>query len=281
MSGQTATVTAIELEGRDTISVDPKNHNVEVQAKGRVLGETPAPVQKPVPVEIEPPKLSTSKAWILIIQLVGNNFIGTFGEGMLMVCLPTIARDLDLAPNLLLWPASVTYLASASFLLIAGSVSDVLGPRRLNTTGSFLQCMFIIATGLSKTGPQLLVFRTFKGIVGSVFSTSGRSMLSTNIERGRLRNFAFAAFMLAFPLGAGLGLVLGGVYASKSSWRVGYWSSGAVGLLLSLSSVWTLPPDPRKHTSFSEARKRLASEIDWVGVFLASASLTILCYVLA
>ncbi|KAF2158497.1 hypothetical protein M409DRAFT_38214 [Zasmidium cellare ATCC 36951] len=233
------------------------------------------------PAETERPKLSTFQAWIVIIQLCGNSFINSFSAGLLMVCLPVMAADLNLPQNLLTWPNSVSALTSGSCYLVMGSVSDVLGARRMNVPGSFLQSIFIIATGASQNGGELIAFRALGGVANALFTPSARAMLSTNIAHGRLRNFGFASMFLAFPLGAGLGLVLGGIYADEANWRVGYYSSGAVGLCLSLLGLCTLPKDEKPLGTAREALDRLAFEIDWMGVALASSSVALLSVVFA
>lgn len=284
----TSTQTVIEQEVLDGIQHNPKIPavvDVAPSSAGRALSSTPSSsppssTHEP-PAEAERPKLSTLQAWIVIIQLCGNNVVNSFSAGVLMVCLPIMAADLRLPSNLLLWPNSVSALTSGSCFLIMGSVSDVLGARRMNIPGSFLQSVFIIATGFSQNGAELIAFRALGGVANALFSPSARSILSNNIAHGRLRNFGFATMFLAFPLGAGLGLVLGGIYADKASWRVAYWSSGALGLVLSLMGLWTLPKDEKPLSSAKEALKRLALEIDWLGVLLASASAALLSYVFA
>lgn len=47
--------------------------------------------------------LSRASAVILITTLSGITFVGSMSGGLLTVGLPTIAKDLDLANNLLLW----------------------------------------------------------------------------------------------------------------------------------------------------------------------------------
>ncbi|KAK4498630.1 hypothetical protein PRZ48_009140 [Zasmidium cellare] len=292
----TITQTAVEQEAIEGIEHNPKIPTVEVgpSSAGRALSSSsssttpssnnsqPASTREtPTEAEAQRPKLSTPQAWIVIVQLCGNNFINSFSAGLLMVCLPIMAADLNLPQNLLTWPNSVSALTSGACYLIMGSVSDVLGARRVNVPGSFLQSVFIIATGSCQNGAELIAFRALGGVANALYTPSARAMLSKNIAHGRLRNFGFATMFLAFPLGAGLGLVLGGIYADKANWRVGYYSSGGLGLFLSLLGLWTLPKDEKPIESVREAARRLALEIDWLGVALASASATMLSVVFA
>lgn len=47
--------------------------------------------------------LSRSRAVLLITTLTGVTFIGSMSSGLLTICLPGIAADLELPDNLLLW----------------------------------------------------------------------------------------------------------------------------------------------------------------------------------
>lgn len=53
--------------------------------------------------ETEPLELSRARAVILVITLTGLTFIGSMSAGLLTVCLPGMAADLNLPDNLLLW----------------------------------------------------------------------------------------------------------------------------------------------------------------------------------
>jgi hypothetical protein len=50
---------------------------------------------------------SKSRAAIIITTVAGVNFLNVMGSGILTVALPTIAEDLGLSTELLLWPASI------------------------------------------------------------------------------------------------------------------------------------------------------------------------------
>jgi hypothetical protein len=53
--------------------------------------------------DIRSVNLSRSSAVILITTLSGITFVGSMSSGLLTVGLPTIAKDLNLPNNLLLW----------------------------------------------------------------------------------------------------------------------------------------------------------------------------------
>lgn len=47
--------------------------------------------------------LSKRRAAVVIFTVAGINFLGAMGSGLLTVALPTMARDVGLSPELLLW----------------------------------------------------------------------------------------------------------------------------------------------------------------------------------
>jgi hypothetical protein len=120
-----------------------------------------------------------------------------------------------------------------------------------------------------------------QGIASALVVPSSISIVSTAVESGKPRNLGFASLGLAMPMGFALGLVLGGVFVSSSlTWRAGYYIGGGIAFVLWLVGIRALPAVATE-PSRASALKRLASEIDWVGATLASASLATFSCVLA
>jgi MFS family permease len=84
--------------------------------------------------------------------------------------------------------------------------------------GCFLQGMFSLACGLSKTGTQLIVYRAISGVAASFYLPSSMSLINEVFPLCKSRNIAFASMGGAQPVGFGLGLVLGGVITSTIGW---------------------------------------------------------------
>lgn len=106
------------------------------------------------PPGVAPKYLPNNVAIAVITQLAGINLLTSFAGGLITVGLPTIAADLQLPQNLLVWPVSVFYLTSCSTLLLAGSLADVIGARTCNLIGCFFLAAFVLACGMAETGIQ-------------------------------------------------------------------------------------------------------------------------------
>jgi MFS family permease len=202
--------------------------------------------------------------------------------GILVVCLPTMARDLELSSALLLWPASVNSLACGCTLLICGSITDVVGGRKMFLVGAFFLTLTTIACGVCKTGIELILFRAVQGLALSLCLPSSVLIITRNIPVGSWRNTAFACLGAGQPVGYSIGLVLGGIFVQSIGWRFGYYIGAILTFVIFLISIFGIPADPVSETqSLSTILKRLKSEIDWIGCLLLSTSLGMFSYVLS
>lgn len=135
-------------------------------------------------------------------------------------------------------------------------------------------------SGVARSGIELIMFRALQGVASALTFPSSISIISKSVEAGKRRNVGFACLGLAMPLGFSFGLVLGGIFVTGLGWQVGFYIGGGASFLLFLIGIWSLPSGI-KPTSRISVWKRLANEVDWVGVVLASTCLAIFSYVLA
>ncbi|KAL6406681.1 hypothetical protein AUP68_09482 [Ilyonectria robusta] len=225
-------------------------------------------------------KTSRLQNAILVVLMSGITFTGSLINGLVTVGLPAITADLKIPPSLAFWPASVSSLATASTLLLAGSVADVLGPRRVDLVGSFASGALMIAAGASRQGSELIALRALQGVGLSLHLASSVSIITKALPQGRGRNLAFSCLGLSQPLGLSVGLVLGGVFVDTIGWRAGWYLSGGLTLLLASIAIWALPRS-NDLRSMKNIWHDMKIKVDWVGAMLASAFMTLLCYLLA
>ncbi|KXH67838.1 major facilitator superfamily transporter [Colletotrichum salicis] len=239
----------------------------------------------PTPTEPEPVRgspscnVSIAKSITVIITLAGMNFLNTMGSGILIAALPRIAQDVGLDESLILWPAAVYNLAAGCLLLIFGAVADVVGAKLMWLTGSYLCVVFTVAVGLSRTGIQIILFRTAVGVSTSACLPTALAFITKTFPKGGWRNVAFSMNGIGFPLGYALGLVFGGIFTDTIGWRWACYMMAIINSALSTAAVWSLPPIHQP--SEKKWTRRLAEDIDWIGAVIMSAALGFLLYVLA
>ena len=233
-----------------------------------------SPVDNPTTV------LSKSRTIIVITQLVLLQLFSSFCNGIIVVGLPSMTRALKLEAGLILWPTSVFYLTAGSCLMLAGSISDVVGTRLMLLAANILLVASALACGLARTGAELIAFRGLQGVASAMAVPASVSIISTNIAHGRPRNLGFSCLGFSSPLGFLLGLVLGGVFVDTVGWRPAFYLAGATTAVSGIFGFWVLPQDHRRSPERS-IWKQLALDIDWVGTIILSTGIATLSYVLA
>ncbi|KAL8396463.1 hypothetical protein RB594_008798 [Gaeumannomyces avenae] len=301
------TTTTITADCRLQTDIPPVSGLVliKAQASGRVLGDAAGHASSTatseersgnpsdnngslVSLDIDRPSANQRPMILTVIAITQPaliNFLTSFTNGIITVCLPTIARSVNLQRQLYLWPVSVFGLTSGSLLLLAGSTADLIGARAVEITGASILGIFALASGFAQTGEQLVAFRAIQGIGAAMHLPASVSLVAAATDKGRARNFGFAALGFSQPLGFSVGLVLGGVLAEYSTWRIGFYVPGGLLAAAAVAGRWTLPkttPAPALDAGVGGGvRSRFRTEIDWVGVGLASSGLTVFSYVLA
>ena len=269
---------SIQNKGPDNISIPPvpnmpdstNTDQIElVNGTGDALNEENPPVAE----------ISKVRAITVAITLSGISLLNTMGSGILISALPRIARDVNLPSYLMLWPAAVYALAAGCLLLIFGAVADVVGPKVMWITGSYLFTIFTVAVGLSRTGLQIILFRTFLGVAISMCLPTTVSLITNTFPQGKGRNIAFALNGSGQPVGFAVGLVLGGVFTDTIGWRWAYYMMAIISFILSTASIWSLPA--KREISTKRWTTRLVHDIDWLGAIILSVALGMLLYVLA
>lgn len=218
-----------------------------------------------------------ARANLIIFQVSLINFLTSVSTGLIVVGLPHIASDLQLAEKLYLWPSSVFGLTAGAALLPAGAVADVIGPRAMELVGVTLLGAFTLSCGLASSGIQLVMFRAFQGVAVAMHLPCSVSLVTHYVPTGKRRNIGFACLGLSMPLGFSVGLVLGGVLVDTIGWRLGFYVAGAVMLVQAVASFRIIPADARPENVLSKLR----NEIDWIGATIACAGLAMFSYVLA
>jgi MFS family permease len=221
--------------------------------------------------------LTRTQACLIVVTVAGVSFLNTLGSGLLTVSLPRIATDLGLAPNLLLWPASVYALTMGCSLLLVGTVADVVGNRPIFLTGCALLSAFTLGCSLARTGIELIAFRALQGIAMAFCMPTAVGLITSNFPAGRGRNIAFACLGGGSPVGFALGLVLGGLFVDSIGWRYGYYLSCGVNGMIFLAAFFTTPAS----ATGGDRMRRLQKDIDWIGVTISSACMAMLSYVFA
>ncbi|KAJ5252295.1 hypothetical protein N7489_002705 [Penicillium chrysogenum] len=206
-------------------------------------------------------------------------FISSAVNGLVTLNITQFSSEFGLDPGVELWPLSMYYLAQGCTFLLAGSLADVLGSRRVFLSGCFLQTVCHLASGLAQTGAQLIAVRFVSGMAYSMCFVSAMSVHRENLPFGKLRNLAFSCTSASQYIGSGVGIVLSGVLSETAGWRWGFHCAAILSLFGFLLSIWTIPRQAQDPTYIPWAE--LVEDFDWSGTLLAGTLMVLLFSALA
>jgi EmrB/QacA subfamily drug resistance transporter len=208
------------------------------------------------------------KWWTLIAVCIGV-FMLLIDVTVVNTALPAIQRSLHSSFSDLQWVVNAYALTLAAFLLTAGSLSDLLGRKRVFATGMVVFTASSLVCGLSASPLMLNLARAVQGVGGAIMLASSLALIA-NAFRGRDRGTAFAAYGAVLGVAVAIGPLVGGGLTSALGWRWIFFVNvpiGVIGLVLTVTNV-------------AESRNPHARGIDWAGLVTFSSSLFLLVYAL-
>jgi EmrB/QacA subfamily drug resistance transporter len=150
------------------------------------------------------------------------------GSGMAMldgtivnVALPRMGTELHASVAGLQWILDGYLLALASLILIAGSLGDRYGRRRVFTIGVVWFGVASVLSGLAVSTGMLVTTRVLQGVGGALLTPGSLAILETAFARED-RARAIGAWSGLGGLAAAIGPLAGGLLVQVWSWRLAF-----------------------------------------------------------
>lgn len=208
------------------------------------------------------------RRWTLIACCC-SQFMILLDVTTLNVALPSIQRELDVSSGNLVWVINAYVLSLASLILVAGTLGDRYGRKRVFVAGFVLFTIFSICCAVSTTDGMLITFRALQGAGAALLAPLSLSILVDAYPPER-RAWAIGIWATVAGLGFAGGPILGGLLISAFDWSAIFWLNvpvGIAGALLTLAYV-------------RESRDPNARRLDLIGAALVSAGLFCLTFAL-
>ena len=167
-----------------------------------------------------PPPAGGPRRAVFVISLIcAAQFVLQLDFSIVNVALPSVQRELGIAPAELQWIVTGYALAFGSLLLAGGRLADLLGRRRVLAVGLALFGVASLACGLARWPVMLIIARIVQGAAGAMASPAALSLLTTTNAEGAARNRALAIWQATTAAGATAGIVAGGLLTQYFGWR--------------------------------------------------------------
>lgn len=157
------------------------------------------------------------------------------------VALGNIQYQLGAGVISLQWVANGYSLPFASLMLIAGSLSDRYGRKRLMIIGMVIFVGGSVVCAVAPSIGWLIAGRAVMGVGAAACEPGTLSVLRHLYTDRRERARALGAWAAASGLALALGPVLGGVLVGLADWRAVFWFNLALGLVLLVAVLRFLP----------------------------------------
>lgn len=160
---------------------------------------------------------SQDKEYILLIS-AGGSFLAPFMVSSLIVAIPTIGREFSMSAVVMSQLATAFFLAASMFLVPFGRAADILGVKRVFTSGIYVYFFSALLAALATGSAVLIAARFLTGIGAAMIFGTSFALLSLSLPE-RERGWALGINISASLLGFALGFQVGGLLTYYFSWR--------------------------------------------------------------
>jgi EmrB/QacA subfamily drug resistance transporter len=198
---------------------------------------------------------------VLAIAVLAT-FIAFLDGSVVNVALPAIGRDLGGGLAAQQWVVDAYLLTLGSVILLAGSLSDLYGRKRVLFWGLLGFGIASIACAVAPAAEVLVLARGLQGVAGALLVPSSLALILSTFQ-GAAQARAIGVWTAITSLASIAGPVIGGVLVDTLSWRWVF----AINLLpiaVALVLARGLPTD---------AGRASGARVDWVGALLGVAGL--------
>jgi EmrB/QacA subfamily drug resistance transporter len=182
---------------------------------------------------------------ILAIVLIAYTMI-VLDISIVITALPKIHATLGFSQTSLSWVQNAYLLTFGGLLLLGARAGDLFGRRRLFMIGLTLFGVASLAVGTAQSEIWLISARAVQGVGAAILAPSTLALLQTSFPEGEERTRAVAAYAAVAGVAATFGLVLGGMFASWLTWRVGFFINVPIGITMIVAARRYMPETERR-----------------------------------
>jgi EmrB/QacA subfamily drug resistance transporter len=156
---------------------------------------------------------------LLLAVCCTAQFMVILDVSIVNVALPSIRSSLGFSENDLQWIVNAYTIAFAGFLMLGGRAADLIGQRRVFTSGLLLFAFASLAGGLAGTQGMLIGARALQGLGGAIMAPASLSIINSSFSAGPERLRAIGLWGAMNGAGGAAGVLLGGIITQSLGWR--------------------------------------------------------------
>jgi EmrB/QacA subfamily drug resistance transporter len=167
---------------------------------------------------VEQIRYGTPRAWWVLTATIGGSSIAFLDSTVVNVALPVLGDELGATVAGLQWVLNGYMLTLASLILLAGSLGDHYGRKRVFVIGVAWFAIASLLCAIAQNVGQLVAARVLQGVGGALLTPGSLAIIqATFVERDRGR--AIGAWSGIGALAGALGPFVGGFLVDGVGWR--------------------------------------------------------------
>ena len=171
--------------------------------------------------------LRTGLAMVVIMAGVLMTAVDTT---IVVLALPEIQRSLHVSLSNVIWVIISFLLVITLLATQVGRLGDMFGRVRMYETGFAVFVLGSLLCALAWDQVSIIVFRVVQGVGGALIMANSGAVIADLYPREQ-RGRAYGLTSVGWTIGAVLGVVLGGLIVTYTSWRWIFWINVPTGVL--------------------------------------------------
>ncbi len=204
--------------------------------------------------------------WVALSVTTVGTLMAGIDTRIVLVGLPTIARELGADVEEVIWVSQAYLLASTIGLLLIGRITDLIGRVKIYNYGFVLFTIGSAFASLSLSPGELIASRIVQGTGSAMIITNSAAILTDATPKDELGTI-LGINQIAFRIGSVFGLTLSGIIIAVADWRALFYINIPIGIF---GTIWA-------HRRLREISTRdKASKMDWYGFAIFTTGLTLM-----
>jgi EmrB/QacA subfamily drug resistance transporter len=215
-----------------------------------------------------PAGAAPSSRWLALAVLCVSLLMVSLDNLVLNVALPALVRDLHASTTELQWIVDSYVIVFAGLLLVAGSIADRIGRKRVFIAGLTAFAAGSTWAAFSGSVGMLIAARASMGIGGAMMMPSTLAIITNMFNDGAQRQRAIGIWAGTTGVGIALGPIVGGLLLARFWWGSVFLINVPVAVIGAVLALRLVP----------ESRNPVALAPDLAGALMSIAGLGLLLW---